>query len=318
MKIAKLMSHMGVDSMLHSALGDKLTIFRYNDPTGWAEDDDLPFPVVRGNIDPNIDWDIVIVDDMVTHQHIFSGPQLSVKQYVWYCHGTYDTWEGFQLYANTHFNDYAVIFTDYYKQSIVLNWAKFRIVDSITQNIFLPDQCFVPVSTTRNNKIFTVGNQFIPVCQIYYGFDHIVRPVLDTLQQLGPETYSHYGWPPAQCNYIQPEYFKGHVRLSELKDCNASIHPSGVRSVGFALLECLAAGIPVITTEKFDIPRSEHNNSIIMSFSSEDMLREANELLQDPEKATEMGKRGQEMAHRIFNKEKWVDNVVPWLENLQK
>lgn len=315
MKIAKLLSHIGVDSMLYDALRENITLFRDgSDIYGWIPDEELPFPVTRGPL-ADEEWDIVIVDDIITHQKIISYPH-KAKKYVWYCHGTYDIWLGFQQYANEHFNNYAVIFTDYYKYSVVLTWARFLFSSAIIQHIYLPDYNFVSPNHEKNNQVMTVCNDFENVCKIYHGYDNIVKPTIQYLEQTFGERYSHYGF----CEFNEPlvhaPHVKGNVKIKTCNNYNVSVHPSGVRSVGFALLECLAAGIPVVTTHKVDIPLSEHEKSILLCFTPDDFQKHVANCVQDAHYSYELGLAGQRMARDIFSREKWISNVVPWLESL--
>ena len=309
MKIAKYLNHMGVDSMLKTALGDELTVFRFNDSTGWITRDQVDFDYVDGNI-ANTDWDLFVFDDIITvRDYLASG--VRARRHVWYCHGTFNTWEQAQKVFNLHFNDLdmAVIFTDSYKQAMVDQWRTFPISQSLVLPIALAPHRYTSVQD-KNSRCFTVGNDLNRICQIYPRYESFARPAIETLITRYSDSYDAFGHNGGEDGAILGDHRRGSVPISTLTPWSASVHVSGVASIGFALAECFASGIPVLATPKYQLPR---DGSWIEIQTVEEMIRALDDLLSHPARALELGLAGQDMLRRYFSIEDYSQRLRSWL-----
>ena len=309
MKIAKYLNHLGVDSMLKTALGDDLTVFRFNDSTGWITRDQVDFNYVDGDI-ANTDWDIFIFDDIITvRDYLASG--VRARHHVWYCHGTFSAWEQAQQVFNLHFAklDVAVIFTDSYKQVLVDQWRTFPMADYMILPIALADHRYTAVQE-KNSRCFTVGNDLNRICQIYPRYESFARPAIETLITRYSDCYDAFGHNGGEDGAILGKHRRGSVSIGTLAPWSASVHVSGVASIGFALAECFAAGIPVLATPKYQLPR---DGSWIEIQTVEEMTRALDDLLSHPARSRELGATGQEMLRRCFGIENYRNQLRDWL-----
>jgi len=251
MKILKILCHLEVDRMLYGALGEQLKIFRTQDYTYWIEDHQLGVPVTR-DIDSivNNDWDIVIVDDTRTWSDI-TKLKIKAKAFVWYVHGSYHTWQGFQSFANERLKDYNFIFTDESRLNYWKSWYKNNFNKYITLPIHLQDFYFTPeLPITRNGAVYSIGSELLKSSALY---GNSAMSTIIALSILGLDRYHIYGYGnkkiPINKRHIKS--FSENIRNS-LNGYSASAHPSEVQTLGFALLESMAAGVPVICTPKID------------------------------------------------------------------
>jgi len=312
MKIAKYLNHMGVDSMLKAALGEDLTVFRFNDSTGWITRDQVDFDYVDGDI-ANQHWDAFIFDDIITvRDYLASG--VRAKKHIWYCHGTFHTWEQAQKVFNLHFPalDVSVIFTDEYKRTMVDQWRTFPIHSSIVLPIALADHRYTTVQE-KNSRCFTVGNDYNRICQLYPRYETFARPAIETLITRYADSYDAFGWNGGADGEIFGNFRRSSVPIHTLAPWSASIHLSGVASVGFVLAECFATGIPVLSTSKYQLPR---DSSWIEIQTVDQMICTVDELLTNPVRAQELGRAGQQMFRQNFSIENYRQHLIEWLSQL--
>ena len=312
MKIAKYLNHLGVDSMLKVALGQDLTVFRFNDSTGWITRDQVDFDYVDGNI-ADQDWDAFIFDDIDTVRNYLAQP-VRAQKHIWYCHGTFSAWEGAQQYFNKHFTNISVsvIFTDEYKRTMVDQWRNFPIVHTTVQPIALGNHRYTE-SQEKNSRCFTVGNNYNRVCQLYPRYETLSRPGIIELMRRYPTQFDAFGWNGLEDGEIFGEFRRSSVSISTLTPWSASIHLSGVASIGFALAECFAAAIPVLATPKYQLPG---NGTWVEIQTVEQMIEAVEQLLTNPARARDLGRAGQEMFKKHFGIDQYGEKLKTWLETL--
>lgn len=312
MRIAKYLNHLGVDTMLKTVLGDDLTIFRWQDPTPWIQPDNIRFRYVDGDVTGQ-DWDIFMFDDMMT-VHYFKLSGARARCYVWYCHGSFTRWPVAQEFFNKYFNDFQIsaIFTDDHKRTLVDEWRTFDIWDSITLPIALDPGYFSELCQEKNGRIAIIGNDYNKVCANYPRYDTFARPAIEHVLDRYQDLVDVYGHNSAERNDIFGDRRLGSAKIRDLGEYSMSLHLSGVASVGFVLLECFAAGIPVMATPKYQLPR---DGSWIPLVNLDQMSVEIDRLLGDPGLCLDLGQRGQQMVERCFTIDRYRDQIVPWLES---
>jgi hypothetical protein len=312
MKIVKYLNHMGVDSMLKSALGDDLTVFRFNDSTGWITRDQMDFDYVDGNI-VDQDWDVFIFDDMNTIRDYLAQP-VRAQHHVWYCHGTFSAWPGAQQYFNKHFTDIpvSVIFTDEYKRTMVDQWREFPVVHVTVCPVALNNHKYT-ASVEKNSRCFTVGNNYNGVCRVYPRYQTVARPGILELMKRYPTQFDAFGWNGLEDGEIFGDFRRSSAPIPSLAPWSASIHLSGVASIGVALAECFAAAIPVLATPKYQLP---HDGSWIEIQTVDQMISAVDDLLSNPARALELGKAGQQMFRQNFSIENYRQHLIEWLGQL--
>lgn len=312
MKIAKYLNHLGVDSMLKHALGDDLTIFRFNDSTGWISREQMDFQYVDGDITQDL-WDVFIFDDIITVRDYLAS-NVRARKHVWYCHGTFSSWEQAQKVFNLHFDKLgvSVIFTDSYKQTLVDQWRTFPMEDHLILPIALPHGRYVdPVE--KNSRCCTIGNDYNRVCQLYPRYESFAKPAIEILTTHYADRYDAFGWNGKEDGEIFGHFRRSSVPINSLTPWSASIHLSGVASIGFALAECFASAIPVLATPKYQLPR---NDTWIEIQTVDQMMTALDQLLSNPVHAKDLGMAGQEMLRKNFAIDGYRDRLRDWLASL--
>jgi len=313
MKIAKYLNHLGVDTMLKNALGDDLTIFRWNDPTPWIGADSIRFSYQDGDISGE-DWDIFMFDDMMT-VHFFKLSGARAKNYVWYCHGSFTHWPVAQEFFNKYFPEFRInsIFTDDHKRTLVDEWRTFDIEETITIPIALDSSYHVPVSENRNGRIAIIGNDYNKVCQSYPRYQSFVEPAIQHVMDEYHDLVDVYGYNDDEPNDIFGDCRRGPARIKDLHEYSVSLHLSGVASIGFVLMECFAAGIPVLATAKYQLP----DDDSWLRLKSLDHFKQAlGTYLQDPALCRDQARWGQLMIQERFSLSSYRDRLITWLQHI--
>lgn len=312
MRIAKYLNHLGVDGLLKGALGDELTIFRFNDSTGWIGRDQIDFDYEDGDIRDQ-DWDIFVFDDPGTVAQYLSQPTRA-RAHVWYCHGTFHAWTDAQKFFNREFADLpvSVIFTDEYKRTMVDQWREFPVVSTLIQPIALPDHKFQS-SPVKNGRYCVVGNDYHRICQIYPRYTILAEPAIGSLMAYRPDRFDVFGWNGGSDGEIFGDLRRGSVAIKDLAAWSASVHLSGVASIGFVLAECFAAAIPVVATAKYQLP---DDGSWIKIDTVEEMIDAVDGLVRNPDLARSVGLAGQQMFRDRFGINAYQASLRDWLQSL--
>jgi hypothetical protein len=293
MKVAKYLNHFGVDKMLKSVLGDRLEIFR---------DDDLPWTAEQAGVKYTLgavrddDWDLFIYDD---HYSVvkFQNSGCKAKHYIWYCHGTFTEWKKPQEVFNERLGEVSVIYTDDFKRSLTETWREFAISDTITLPIALGPEAYLPLKPE--------------VCSHYPRWDNFAKPSIEWLVSNHSDILDVYGYNDSD---LAVDLFgatrRGPGKISELGSLSASIQLSATASIGFVLAESFAAGIPVISTAKYQLP----NDGWKCIYTLDQLKKEVQLVLNDADYAAELGKAGRKMYRTNFSLDSYRDKLVPWLE----
>lgn len=308
MKIAKYVNHFGVDKMLKTALGDSLELFKIDDECS----SDHLFTTGVEHTPSEVrdeDWDIFIIDDHYTMIR-FAKSGCRAKRYVWYCHGTFTEWREPQQFFNRCFNDISVIYTDDFKRALTETWREFTVRDTLTLPIALANDDFTePVA--KAGRIGLIGNSYAEVCSNYPRNQTFVVPAYQWLLEEHREKIDVYGYnDQALSAVVFGTLRRGSAKINTLGTLSASVHLSATASIGFVLAECFAAGIPVVATPKFQLPREGWR----CVYSVEQLQREVNKLVADPEYAHQLGTEGQEMYKRHFGFRHYKRTLIEWLE----
>jgi hypothetical protein len=311
MKICKFLCHRGVDRLLKAALGDQLTLFRDDrDGMGWLDGDiDYEEP-------PSEElWDVVIVDDRVTWDFI-QEYKIKYKEVVWYVHGTYTRWKGFQDFANQVFRKVHMLATDPAREAAILDWYRHKPISRTFLPLHLTDDYFVDLATKKNGRCCMVGNRLLKACYIYS--DHSV--LANVFKRIDASRLDVFGWndhPDDQLNrgcQIPKQSVRGPAKIRELGEYSVSIHPSFVPTLGFVPLELMAIGVPMVLTPKVDFPES--SDSFFIARSSDDFINYTNRLLNDKELSLEKGRLGQQFLKQNFPFSNYKERLVKWLESV--
>jgi hypothetical protein len=206
----------------------------------------------------------------------------------------------------------SVIFTDEYKRTMVDQWRQFPIVHTTVQPIALGDRRYTE-SQEKNSRCFTVGNNYNRVCQLYPRYKTLARPGMLELMRRYPAQFDAFGWNGLEDGEIFGDFRRSSVPIHTLAPWSASIHLSGVASIGFALAECFAAAIPVLTTPKYQLP---YNGTWIEIQTVDQMICAVDELLTHPVRARELGQAGQEMFKKYFGIDQYREKLKTWLATL--
>lgn len=90
-------------------------------------------------------------------------------------------------------------------------------------------------------------------------------------------------------------------------------------SFGKVLIEAMAAGLPVVataTTGSKEIIKDGENGFLAPVGDSEALARKILYLLNNPDKAEEMGRKGREIVKERFNREKIIKKIIKFWEDL--
>lgn len=92
------------------------------------------------------------------------------------------------------------------------------------------------------------------------------------------------------------------VAASLLRRCSLLVSPSYLESFGMAIVEAMAAGIPVVVTDRVNIARdiAAADAGVVTACSGEAVAQAVAALLQDPGRAAAMGSRGREFARNSY------------------
>ncbi|TFE67149.1 glycosyl transferase [Methylacidiphilum sp. Yel] len=98
----------------------------------------------------------------------------------------------------------------------------------------------------------------------------------------------------------------GDKKIALLADADVFILPSYTENFGIAVVEAMAAGIPVIISNKVNIWREvkQGNAGIVVSCNVEEIAKACIELLSNESLRLTMGKNGQKIAEDLFSIEK--------------
>jgi hypothetical protein len=306
MKIAKYLNHFGVDKMLKAVLGDSLEIFRDDNLLWTAEQVGVKYTLSDVRDD---DWDLFIYDD---HYSVvkFQNSGCKAKHYIWYCHGTFTEWKEPQEVFNARLGEVSVIYTDDFKRSLTETWREFAISDTITLPIALGPEYYLPLKP-KSGRIALVGNSYAEVCSHYPRWDNFAKPSIEWLVSNHSDILDVYGYNDSDLGVkMFGEHRRGPGKISELGSLSASIQLSATASIGFVLAESFAAGIPVISTAKYQLP----NDGWKCVYTLDQLKKELQMVLNDSDYADELGKAGRTMYQTNFSLDSYRDKLVPWLE----
>lgn len=101
---------------------------------------------------------------------------------------------------------------------------------------------------------------------------------------------------------------KEHLR-SIYRNASAFLNTSLVSPVPTSMLEAMACGLPVVSTDNCMIPEIiEHGVNGYLSNDPQELISFCNELLSDSEKAANMGAKAMETVRKCFNMERFVSD----------
>jgi len=316
MKILKVVCHLGVDSMLKSALGSRLTMWRplittesgerrHRDAGWWIVPD---FDFVE-EIDPQEHWDIIIVDESATNELTKS---LRSQSRVWYVHGSYhvDTnyAYGQRHYFNKSFANFHVLSTDRSRWGIVSEWYQHTPPSHLILPIHPQSKYYVPIARQRNGRCYVMGHNFMEKCALYGNMD-VVNEVMAGLTNTN--RFDYFGY-----NDDFPDFNRGAGTARSLSSYSVSVHPSFVQTMGFVLMESLCAGVPVITTPKVDLPESLSGSHYVIARTTREFLDWTKKLLENKELAIQMGKRAQVFMRNKFSFAQYRHKLRTWMQDI--
>ena len=312
MRILKAVCHLGVDQMLKAALGDQLTIWRCRTPEGKPKDltfwvPSLPFDTVDSV--ENDGWDVVIYDDIPTRESLRN---IKARAAIWYVHGTYHTWRGFQIYANEHLQNVHVLFPDLSRRRHVMSWYQHQPLSELILPVHLSSQYFTPVPQHRNGRCFVMGNELKKTIALYGGLS-LAQVVLCGLQWY-PFDFFGYGLE----DLVPQEFYRGvaYPIRDTVVNHSVSVNPSLVETLGFVLLECMASGVPIITTPKINLPEELSGRSYVIARTPAQFLEWSEKLVRDEALSITMGNAGQKFLREVFPFASYQGQLKEWLAQM--
>jgi glycosyltransferase involved in cell wall biosynthesis len=95
---------------------------------------------------------------------------------------------------------------------------------------------------------------------------------------------------------------QGETKLAALRDASAFILPSYSENFGIAVVEAMACGLPVIISNRVNIWREVKaaGAGLVTNCNSVEIANAIEAILQDPQGAIEMGKRGRSLVQRQY------------------
>jgi len=117
----------------------------------------------------------------------------------------------------------------------------------------------------------------------------------------------------------------GKINQEELTNyyhaANIYVSSSKHESFGKVLIEAMAAGLPVVATETTgskEIISDKENGFLVPIGDSEAIARKILYLLNNPDKADEMGRKGRQIAKEKFNQKKIIEKMINFWQELSK
>jgi len=323
MKICKFMCHRGVDKMLKFALGDNLQLYQHSaDPYSWVESNDLD--VIKADIPENIEWDALIIDDMNTWQ-FFQQANIRSRNKIWYVHGTYTNWKGFQDFANASLGNYHVIFTDFARRSSVLKWFTREIESTLVLPIHLTPDYFVEPKEFKNGKCCIIGNRLLTTCRFNDNYKIVGQALKNIHKFLGDDKLQIYGWNDQDIDQetewaqLPKNCIKKSAVIRDLGNYSVSYHPSFVPTLSFVQIEVMAAGIAVVTTPKNDFKSVAVNPPPYIIVNNTNEIMEAiYKLTEDSELSYNIGVQGQRYLKEMFPFDFYRETLIDYLEDFLK
>jgi hypothetical protein len=320
MKILKAVTHLGVDSMLKAALGRHLTLWRpslvtdagerrYSDLGWWMPPLDCE---IAENLDEGESWDIIIVDDFRTNE-ITKG--MNARHRVWYVHGSYHSdnayARGMRHYFNHNFGGFHLMFTDTSRRALVRSWFEHQPPSELILPIHPRPQHYLSMPRQRNGKCYIMGHDYMAKCALYGGMD-VVNNVMTGLTQLG-DKFDYCGY-----NNDIREHNRGSVHVRDLVHHSVAVYTSFVQTMGFALIESLCSGVPVIMTPKLDLPESLSGTHYVVARTADEFLTWTKRLMNDPELSLQMGQRAQTFMREHFAFANYRRKLRPWMTSITR
>ena len=117
-------------------------------------------------------------------------------------------------------------------------------------------------------------------------------------------------------NKINQEELSDYYHASDIY-----ISSSCSESLGKVLIEAMAAGLPVVATETTgskEIVKDGENGFLVPIGDSESLAKKILFLLNNPEKAEQMGKKGQQMVKKRFEQQKIIKQIIKFWKELSK
>jgi len=323
MKICKFMQHRGVDKMLKAALGDKLQLYRHSQDTfSWVDTGEVEF--IDSDIPEDIEWDAIIVDNIETWDFLHNSG-IRTRNKIWYVHGTYSNWLGFQQDANKKFKGYHTIFTDFARRDSVLKWFKNEVESTLVLPIHLTPDYFVEPKESKNGKCCIIGNRLLSGCRLNDNYSIVGKTIKSVHEFLGDDRLQIYGWndhkedQETRLASLPKNCVKESIVIKDLGNYSVSYHPSFVPTLSFVQLEVMAAGIAVVTTPKVDfISDGFFPPAFHICSTTEEFMDAITKLTEDSEYSYEVGRIGQEYIKRKFPFDFYKETLNSYLEDFLK
>jgi glycosyltransferase involved in cell wall biosynthesis len=107
--------------------------------------------------------------------------------------------------------------------------------------------------------------------------------------------------------------------MPELRAADVALVCSGAEGFGRATAEAMLAGKPVIgadNTATAELIRDGLNGLLYRTGDAQDLAGKIDYLYRHPEVASQLGNNGQAWAQRIFTRDRYGEQLLPWLTGL--
>lgn len=125
-------------------------------------------------------------------------------------------------------------------------------------------------------------------------------------------------------DFLRKFIFNGHVTrndlLAQYRNAKAAIFPSYAEAFALAPMESMATGIPTIFSKECsggELITDKEDGLLIDPYSEESIADAIEYLLQNPEKANEIGHNGKRKIARCFSKETMTTKTLTFYEHIQ-
>jgi len=221
-------------------------------------------------------------------------------------------------------NAHAVIVPSNYLKNIVMGWGVKENKINVIYNSFVPEEITSDVSVNPNS-IVTTG-RLVP----WKGFSTLIKIMPKLLEINKNFILNIYGSGPDEgklLRLIKEARLENKVFLScqtrqnimkSVRGAGIFILNTGYEGLSHTLLECLSAGIPIVTTNIGGNPEviEDGKTGLLVEYDNEDQIVEAVKKIYSDPKLKELFKTNAKDILKKFEKEKMMSSTIKILENV--
>jgi hypothetical protein len=212
----------------------------------------------------------------------------------------------------------AFVFPSQHKQDEFAGWFPLHDTPSVVIHHSLLPIFFDSFDSTisRNNRILLLCNNIDNRLKLYPDSSRILEPILHAwahnIDLVGRAT-------TLKSNkelFLSTLYSHFETNMSNLRPYSTAIFPLLHPSPGFNIIESLALGIPVITTERETLPKKYSNAAYFIANTGEEFNYYINNVLTDAGVCQRISASGHLFAKTHFHSEQWAIKLTSFLKSL--